>query len=224
MPRRCPAGMVRQSILFPKKKYTKDQARAWCKKHKLKSRIFGGKKGARYWRAPQVAPSKLHGLKTITLGKGVKAIIGFAGKKKKSKVVGKKRKYPRAGATKSRRKPTTKRKPKKAVKKTTKKKRRRVAANKGGNGSPVVYMVQEITGTKKRYYATTEHSPFPRKTRMKTKKVADPNTVISYVNKRSALAKKKVKWIRSRVRKIKGSKSSAYTWESAPHHWGMGTE
>ena len=72
----CKRGLELQSILFPRKRYSAGKARSWLKK---KGRKYGKKRldtTKNYHRFRQLEPNQCvrGSLRTITLGKGIKAV------------------------------------------------------------------------------------------------------------------------------------------------------
>lgn len=71
--RRWKRGSEVQSVLFPKGRYSKIEARSWARRHGYRS----GKvdESANYFRIRQRSPESGGEKRTITFGKGIKAII-----------------------------------------------------------------------------------------------------------------------------------------------------
>lgn len=64
-----------QSLLFPIKKYTKQKALKWIKKHGYKYIKIDKTKD--YLRFRQISPKVFKRFRTINIGKGIKAIYGI---------------------------------------------------------------------------------------------------------------------------------------------------
>lgn len=64
-----------QSLLFPIKKYTKQKAIRWIKKHGYKYIKIDKTKD--YLRFRQISPKEFKRFRTIKLGDGIKAIYGI---------------------------------------------------------------------------------------------------------------------------------------------------
>ena len=62
-----------QSIVFSKKLWTLKECRKWLRQHKFKSRKVDEKKLT--WRFRQTSPNKKYKYRTITLTKGIKAVV-----------------------------------------------------------------------------------------------------------------------------------------------------
>lgn len=72
---KCPSGMKAQTLVFPKSRFTKAQAKAWAKKHGFRSSKVDAK-GPSY-RLRQAAPSSYRKgmFRTISMGPDVKAVV-----------------------------------------------------------------------------------------------------------------------------------------------------
>jgi hypothetical protein len=81
-PKTKPGKSTVQSLLFPKKKFTKSQAKAWAKKHGYHAGTVDSGSGE-YLSIRQYNPSDFSRIRTKTLpgGSGVKARIGVVKKK-----------------------------------------------------------------------------------------------------------------------------------------------
>ena len=71
-----------QSIVFSKKLWTLKECRKWLRQHKFKSRKVDEKKLT--WRFRQTSPNKKYKYRTITLTKGIKAVV-IVNKRKRTK-------------------------------------------------------------------------------------------------------------------------------------------
>ena len=79
-PKTKPGKSTIQSLLFPKKKFNKTQAKAWAKSHGYAASGVDG--SGEYWRIRQYNPSEFSRMRTKALGKrGIKAVIGVVKKK-----------------------------------------------------------------------------------------------------------------------------------------------
>lgn len=74
--RRWVKGSRVQTLLFPKASFTKAQAKAWARGHGYKAPKVDAPRRGRYLRVRQVAPGRLGAKRTITFGKGIKAVVG----------------------------------------------------------------------------------------------------------------------------------------------------
>ena len=74
--------MIIQSILFNKRLWNLKDARRWLRQHKFKSRK--GDENKTILRFRQVTPNKKYRYRTITLTKGIKAIV-IVNKRKRTK-------------------------------------------------------------------------------------------------------------------------------------------
>jgi len=100
------------------------------------------------------------------------------------------------------------------------KQRRRTAANPVLAPGQKLYFVKKKKGTKAVYYATTDHSPFTRGGRIKTKEVADPNALFNYIEKKKPnLLSRMIVWVEETTRKA--GKLELTGWKRAKEYWGM---
>ena len=74
-PTRCPTGSQVQTLLFPRDSYSPNAAKTWAKRHGFKY----GKVDVtdRYVRLRQLPPEGFARMRTVTIGKGVKAVVGW---------------------------------------------------------------------------------------------------------------------------------------------------
>jgi len=188
---RCPRGTKVQSVLFPKRKFSPAKARTWLKKHGLRARI--AKEGIRS-RAEYWHAPQLDPKRYRTVGSG---------------------RWGKQGIMVRYACPPTKRK---AV--ARKKPRRRTAANPVLAPGRKLYFVKKRKGKKTVYYATTDHSPFTRGGRMKTKEVASPNTLFNYIEKKKpGLLSRMIVWVEETTKKA--GKLEITGWKRAKQYWGM---
>ena len=71
MPKRFRRSRV-QSVLLPKSKFTRKEARTWLRKHKFKTKLEPGR---RFWRARQLPPKKGKQFRIIQFNKNIKAVL-----------------------------------------------------------------------------------------------------------------------------------------------------
>jgi hypothetical protein len=75
-PKTKPGKSTVQSLLLPKSRFNRAQAKAWAKSHGYKSATI--EEGKTYWRIRQYNPGNFSKMRTMTLDakSGVKAVIG----------------------------------------------------------------------------------------------------------------------------------------------------
>lgn len=71
--KRCPSGLKVQSVMFPKSRWSRSEARAWLREHGYHGLAVDEKPNTLRYR--QVDPKRCGMFRTITFGKGIKAVV-----------------------------------------------------------------------------------------------------------------------------------------------------